>query len=182
MIRVKGSVNIETRPDQVFALISDARKCAELNPRIEVIDISAEPADQLHEGTVFHNRVVVEGRMTEYTSKVVAFEPDHSLQIKTNTYPEVTITYQVAPVPGGSRLEQELISSVTREDPIPVNLPYWFAKLVDMFAKESHSPEERAALQRQEEAMMTEELQAQLDEWLAVVKKYLEEQRDKFLA
>jgi len=33
MIRVKGTVNINASPEQVFVLLSDARQCAELNPR-----------------------------------------------------------------------------------------------------------------------------------------------------
>jgi len=182
MIRVKGAIDIEISPEQVFALISDVRKCGELNPRIEVISISAEPAGKVREGTIFHYRIVVEGRMTEYTSKVVSFEADRLLQFKTNTYPEVNIKYQITPVPGGARLEQELTSSVTQDNPIPVNLPYWFAKLVNMFAKEPESAEQSAAKKKEEESLMEKELQAQLDEWLAIVKKYLEEQRDKFFA
>lgn len=182
MIRVKGSVNIKISPEQVFALISDVRLCGELNPRIEVINISSEPAGQVREGSVFQYRIVVEGKMTEYTSKVVAFEPGRLLQFRTDTFPEVAINYQITPVTGGSRLEQELISTTMQQDPIPVNLPYWFARLVEMFAPDPQNTEQSAAERRKEEAMMAEELQAQLNEWLAIIKEYLEEQRDKFLA
>jgi len=181
MIRVKGSIKIEISPEQVFALISDVHQCGQLNPRIEVLSISANPPGQISEGTVFHNRVVVEGRLTEFTSKVVAYEPSRLLQLKSDSYPELSVKYQVVPVPGGARLEQELTSSVTQENPIPVNLPYWFARLVDLFAKESSRQEHSAAI-KQEEALMENELQAQLDEWLAIVKKYLEDQRNKLLA
>lgn len=67
MIQVKGEININASAEQVFALLCDVRQCADLNPRIEVINISAEPEGQLSEGTVFQYRIVVEGRMTEYT-------------------------------------------------------------------------------------------------------------------
>lgn len=182
MIQVKGTVNINVSPEQVFALISDARQCAELNPRISVIDIVAEPLGEVHKGTVFHNRIVVEGRLTEYSSKVVAFEPDSLLQIKTDTYPEVSIKYHIRPTADGACLEQELTSSVTHEEPIPVNLPGWFARLVDKFTEEPSSSEQDMQSQQQEEAMLKEELQVQLDEWLTIVKKYLEAQRNNFLA
>ena len=72
MIQVKGEVTIHVSSQQVFDLLSDVRECAELNPRIKVIDISSEPAGRVGEGTVFHNRIVVAGRLTEYDSEVVA--------------------------------------------------------------------------------------------------------------
>ena len=85
MIQVKGEININASPEQVFVLLSDARQCAELNPRIEVIDIATEPAGELRQGTVFHYRIVVEGRMTEYSSTILSCEPNQSLEVQTNT-------------------------------------------------------------------------------------------------
>lgn len=182
MIQVKGTVNIQTSPEQVFALVSDVRQCGALNPRIEVINITAEPAGQMREGTIFHYRIVVEGRMTEYTSKVLTFEPGRMIEIQTNTDPVVNIRYVIIPAAGGSSLEQELTSSLPEQESVPLELTGWLAKLVGKVAKDTDSPEKRDALIKQEEAMMEEQLQIQLDEWLLIVKKYLEEQRGTFLA
>ena len=182
MIRAKGSVNIQTSPEQVFALVSDVRQCGELNPRIEVINITAQPAGQMREGTTFHYRIVVEGRMTEYTSKVLTFEPGRMIEIQTDTDPVVTIRYVIKPTADGSSLEQELTSSLPKRESAPLELTDWFAKLLDKLVKDSDSPEQREAFRQQQEAMMQEQLQAQLNEWLVIVKKYLEEQRDTFLA
>ena len=182
MIRVNGSVNINANPQQVFALISDVHQCGELNPWIKVINITAEPAGQMRAGTIYHYRIVVEGRMTEYTSKVLAFEPDRVIEIQTDTDPVVNIKYRLAPIAEGSHLEQEMTSSVKGPQPAQVVLPGWFAKLMGNLVKEVRSPEQNEVLLRQEEAMTQQQLQAQLDEWLAIVKKYLEDQRDTFLA
>lgn len=93
MIQVKGETSIRVNPHEEFTLLSDVRQCAELNPRIKVIDITSELPDRAREGTVFYNRIVVAGRMTEYSSKVVAYIPIQLLAKKTNTYPEVDIKY-----------------------------------------------------------------------------------------
>ena len=182
MIHVKSSVNIQASPEEVFTLISDVRRCGELNPRVEVINISIEPSGKLDKETLIHYRIVVEGRMTEYSSKVVAFEPNRLMETQTNTDPVVNISISIEPIAGGVRLRQELTSSVTRQDSTPLELPGWFAKLVGRLEKETNSAEHGEALYQQQEKTMQDQLQVQLEEWLAVVKKHLEEERDQFLA
>ena len=182
MIQVKGSVNIQASPEEVFALVSDVRRCGELNPRVEVINITNEPAGQVAEGTVFHFRIVIQGKMTEYSSRVVAFEPNRLMETQTDTDPVVNISIRIEPIEGGVCLEQELTSAVTRQESTPIQLPGWFSKLMGRLEKETNSAETGEALYQQQEATMQEQLQVQLNEWLAVVKKHLEEERDKFLA
>ncbi|WP_455219680.1 SRPBCC family protein [Kaarinaea lacus] len=182
MIHVKSAVNIQASPEDVFSLISDVRRCGELNPRIEVINISSEPAGQLSEGTVIHYRIVVEGRMTEYSSKVVAFEPGRLMETQTDTDPVVTITIRIHPVEGGVCLEQELATSVARQQSTSVELPGWFAKLMGRLEKETNSAEYGDTLYQRQEQTMQDQLQVQLDEWLAIVKKHLEEERNQFFA
>ena len=182
MIQVQGSVNIQASAEKVFALISDVRRCGELNPRIEVINITNEPVGKVEQGTVFHYRIVVEGKMTDYSSKVVAFEPNRLMETQTNTDPVVNISIKIKPIEGGVCLEQELTSTVTREESAPVEFPGWFAKLMGRLEKETNSAEHGEVLLQQQEATMQEQLQVQLNEWLAIVKKHLEEERDQFFA
>ena len=182
MIQVQGSVNIQASAEKVFALISDVRRCGELNPRIEVINITNEPVGKVEQGTVFHYRIVVEGKMTDYSSKVVAFEPNRLMETQTNTDPVVNISIKIKPIEGGVCLEQKLTSTVTREESAPVEFPGWFAKLMGRLEKETNSAEHGEVLLQQQEATMQEQLQVQLNEWLAIVKKHLEEERDQFFA
>lgn len=182
MIQVQGSVNIQASAEKVFALISDVRRCGELNPRIEVINITNEPVGKVEQGTVFHYRIVVEGKMTDYSSKVVAFEPNRLMETQTNTDPVVNISIKIKPIEGGVCLEQELTSTVTREESAPVEFPGWFAKLMGRLEKETNSAEHGEVLLQQQEVTMQEQLQVQLNEWLAIVKKHLEEERDQFFA
>lgn len=182
MIHAKSSVNIQASPEEVFTLVSDARRCGELNPRIEVINISNEPAGQLDEGTIIHYRIVIEGKMTEYNSKVVAFEPDRLLETQTDTDPVVNIRISIEPIADGVCLEQELTSNVTRQETAQLALPGWFSKLMGRLEKETDGAEYGEALYKQQEKTMQAQLQVQLDEWLAVVKKHLEEERDQFFA
>lgn len=79
-------------------------------------------------------------------------------------------------------LEQELISSAAERESETVEFPGWFSKLVDRFVKDSHNSEEKDALKQEEEGIVQQQLQAQLSEWLMIVKKYLEDQRSRFLA
>jgi hypothetical protein len=182
MIRVKSSVNIQASPEEVFALISDVRRCGEINPRVEVINISTEPPGQVVEGTIFHYRIVIQGKMTEYSSKVIAFEPNQLMETQTDTYPVVNISIKIEPIEGGVCLEQELTSSVPPEESTPVAFPGWFSKLMGRFEEETNAAEGGEALVKEQEAVMQEQLQEQLDEWLSVVKKHLEEERNTFLA
>lgn len=133
MIQVKGEVNIRVSPQQVFSLLSDVRELAELNPRIKVIAITSEPAGRVGEGTVFHNRIVVAGRMTEYSSKVIEYKVDQLLHIRTNTNPEVETRYHLTPIAGGCCLEQEYTLSMKAEESLSAEVPGWFAKLVERF-------------------------------------------------
>lgn len=182
MIQVKGEINIRVSPQQVFTLLSDVRECAELNPRIKVIEITLEPAGRVGEGTVFHNRIVVAGRMTEYNSKVIAYIPNQLLHIKTNTNPELDIKYHIKPVAEGCCLEQEFIATMRPEETVPVKLSGWFGKLLERLTEQPSGSAQNTASQQREEITMREELQAQLDEWLMIVKNHLEEQRGIFKA
>lgn len=182
MIQVKGKIQINVSPQQVFSLLSDVRECAELNPRIKVIDITSEPAGKVREGTVFHYRIVVAGHMTEYSSQVVACVPNELLQIRTNTNPEVDIQYHIKPVAEGCCLEQELTSTTKPEASEPVELPGWFSRLMEKFTEQPPGSEQTPEFQLQDDTAMKEELQGQLDEWLMIVKKHLESQQGKFKA
>lgn len=82
----------------------------------------------------------------------------------------------------GCCLEQELISLVGLEEQMPVKLPGWFAKLVERFQSNRLVLSKAPRRSKQDEAIMRKELQAQLNEWLMIVKKYLEVQQGKFNA
>ena len=155
---------------------------AELNPRIEVIDIATEPAGELPQGTVFHYRVVLEGRMTEYSSRILSSEHNQSLEVQTDTEPVVIMKYKITPGGEGAILEQELMSSAANRQSEQVEYLGWFSRLLGSLVKTPQSPEEDAALRQKDEAIVQEQLQSQFDEWLMIVKKYLGDQRSKLLA
>ena len=81
------------------------RRCGELNPRIKVINITSQPPGSVRKGTVFHYRIVVEGRMSEYSSKVVASEPDCLMETQTDTDPVVNIRVKITPISDGACLD-----------------------------------------------------------------------------
>ena len=136
----------------------------------------------MREGTVFHYRIVVEGRMSEYSSKVIAFEPNRLMETQTNTDPMVKFRVKITPLSEGVCLEQEITASITQQESTPVELPAWFAKLIGRLEKETNSAEKGEALLKKQESLMEEQIQAQLEEWLVIVKKHLEEQCDQFFA
>ena len=75
-----------------------------------------------------------------------------------------------------------MTASIKQQETTPVVLPGWFAKLVGRLEKEAGSADKSEILLQQQEVVMQEQLQAQLDEWLSIVKKHLEEERNQFFA
>lgn len=181
MLRVTGSVNINVSPEQVFALIADVRQCGKLNPRIEVISITAEPAGSMRQGTVYHHRIVAEGHLREFTSNVTTFEPNTLIEIRTNTYPAVTTRYRVEAWGEGATFEQQMTAEVMPPKPLSPSLPPWLYKLFGKWIQSDNNADQTAVLDQQEQ-MLQQQLQNQLNEWLQVVKNYLEKQRGTFLA
>jgi hypothetical protein len=158
------------------------RQCADLNPSVEVIDIKVDPPGPMRRGSIFHYRVVIKGHMTEYSSEVIAFEPNGLIEIETKAHPVLTTKYTIAALSEGVRLDEELTSSLPHYELPKVDVPNWFKKLVGDFSDASDDSNIDRSLLEQEEAELQQQLQAQLNEWLLIVKKYVETQRGKFLA
>ncbi|MGD8559642.1 MAG: SRPBCC family protein [Gammaproteobacteria bacterium] len=182
MINASRVVNIDASPEEVFTLISDVHQCGELNPWIKVINITPEPPGAMRKGTKYHYRVVVKGKMTEYTSEVVVFEPGRLIETQTYTNPPLNITYRIDPAGEGTILEQEITTALPQQEPQAVEVPGWFSKLVGKFGIDKEAPDHVDDTLQQEEEQIRQQFQEQLNEWLDIVKNHIESQRGKFQA
>jgi hypothetical protein len=103
----QASVAVRAEPARVFALVSDLRRKARLNPNIEVIRVELEGEEPVGEGSVFYHRFQRERRIVEYRSRCVRFDPPRLIVGRGETDPPFEVRVTVDPIPGGCRLTQE---------------------------------------------------------------------------
>jgi hypothetical protein len=91
----------------VFALVSDLRRKARLNPNIEVIRVDLEGDEPVREGSVFRHRFLKEGRIIEYRSRCLRCVPPRLFESRSETDPPFQVRVTVEPTADGCRLTQE---------------------------------------------------------------------------
>lgn len=92
---------------EVFALVSDLRRKARLNPGIEVIRIDLEGGEPVREGSCFRHRFAKGGRILEYRSRCVQCDPPRLFVSRGETDPPFEVRVTVEPTPAGCRLTQQ---------------------------------------------------------------------------
>ena len=70
-----ASVQVRAAAADAFALVSDLRRKARLNPNIEVIRVELLGEEPVREGSMFAHRFRKGPRIVEYRSRCVRFEP-----------------------------------------------------------------------------------------------------------
>lgn len=108
-----ASVWVRAGPDRVFALVSDLRRKAALNPNIQVIRVELEGEEPIREGSVFYHRFQKGQRIVEYRSRCVRFAPPRLFESRGETDPPFEVRVTVEPAPGGCRLTQQETVEVT---------------------------------------------------------------------
>lgn len=106
---------IRAEAAEVFALVSDLRRKARLNPGIEVIRIDLEGGEPVREGSVFRHRFVKGGRIIEYRSRCVQYDPPRLFVSRGETDPPFEVRVMVEPTPADCRLTQQETLEVEAE-------------------------------------------------------------------
>ncbi len=106
---------IRAEAAEVFALVSDLRRKARLNPNIEVIRIDLEGGEPVGEGSVFCHRFAKGGRIIEYRSRCVHYDPPRLFVSRGETDPPFEVRVMVEPTPAGCRLTQRETLEVEAE-------------------------------------------------------------------
>jgi len=174
MVRIEKSVLIRADPGLVFRLVADLPRKARLDPGITVLDVAQETEGPLGVGSVFHYRTVVAGRIAEYRSRCVAFDPGRLIETVSDSTPPFRVRVTVETTAGGTRLTQEERFALP---PNRIPLPRPGERLGHLLLRllgETHSlvqaPQSIAEEEREMEAM----LRPCLARWLAAIKHHLE--------
>jgi hypothetical protein len=102
-----ATVWVRAEPERVFALVSDLRRKAALNPNIQVIRVELEGGEPVREGSVFYHRFQKGMRIFEYRSRCVRLVPPWLVESRGETDPAFEVRVTVEPFPDGSRLTQQ---------------------------------------------------------------------------
>ena len=110
-----ASVEVRAEATEVFALVSDLRLKARLNPHIRVIRVELLGDEPVREGSVFYHRFQRGQRIVEYRSRCVRCEPPRLFESRGETDPPFGVRVTVEPTSGGCRLTQEEVLHVTAD-------------------------------------------------------------------
>ena len=178
--RLTFSATVEIRADvtEVFALVSDLRRKARLNPNIQVIRVELEGKEPLREGSVFYHRFHRGTRIMEYRSRCVRLVPPWLFESRSETDPPFEVRLTLHPTRAGCRLTQEEQVEATPElldafEPAPTSVRAFsdIVKLLALFPSARPLGSELRALQRKRvAATLTGELQS----WLDAIRAHLE--------
>ncbi|MBI2554326.1 MAG: SRPBCC family protein [Candidatus Rokubacteria bacterium] len=162
----------------VFALISDLRLKAALNPNVQVIRVELEGEEPIREGSVFYHRFQKGQRIVEYRSRCVRFAPPRLFESRGETDPPFEVRVTVEPAPGGCRLTQRETLEVSPElldalEPVSaagqavrdvLGLLAFFPGLGTVGSEVRRGQRERVA----------QRLTGELQVWLEAIKRHLE--------
>jgi len=178
--RLTFSASLEVRAPaaEVFAVMSDLRRKALLNPNIHVIRVELEGGEPVREGSVFHHRFQKGRRILEYRSQCVRCEPPRLFETRGLAGSFFEVRVSVEPLHEGCRLTQEEAVEVTPEaldaiDPAPAEGQTFrdAMKLLMLFPSARPLGAELRAHQRERVARR---LARELESWLMAIRHHLE--------
>src|SRR6266508_3532256 len=94
-----ATVEINAEPAEVFAVVSDLRRKAFLNPNIQVIRVELESEEPVREGSVFYHRFQRGTRIMEYRSRCVRLVAPWLVESRSETDPPFVVRVTVESIP-----------------------------------------------------------------------------------
>ncbi len=182
MVEVEHSVDIDSDAETVFSLVIDIPRKARLDPNAKVLDVVQETEGPVGIGTVFHYRLVIEGRIADFRSRCIGFEPGTLLETVSDSDPPFTVRVTVTPTDHGARLMQKESFTVPR---IHIPLPAadgWRGKLIRLMFGNRDAIQQDPSASRDEELRMEAKLKRQLQRWLEAIKQELESEQSNLRA
>jgi len=177
-LTVSASVHVRAEPGAVFAVISDLRRKAPLNPYIEVIRVELEGGEPIRPGSVFYHRLRRESRIFEYRSRCLRCEPPRLFESRGETDPSFEVTVTVEPDAAGCRVTQEERLETPAElldalDPPPTAAPRFreVMRWLALFPAGRPLVSEVRVLQRERVARR---LTRELETWLEAIRAHVE--------
>jgi uncharacterized protein YndB with AHSA1/START domain len=102
-MKISLALDIERPPAEVFPWLSDPERAKRWMTSVSSTEIVHETPERV--GTTFRERVEEDGRGTELTGVITAFEENRLIAFHLEgDYNDVDVSYRVAPTDGGTRL------------------------------------------------------------------------------
>jgi Polyketide cyclase / dehydrase and lipid transport len=174
-----AAVEIRAAPAEVFAVVSDLRRKAPLNPNIQVIRVELEGEEPVWEGSVFYHRFHRGARIMEYRSRCVRLVAPWLVENRSETDPPFIVRVTVEPIPTGCRLIQQEEAEVTPElldalEP-PTNEVRTFQDIVNLFALFPSARPLGVEIRAFQCERVARTLAGELQSWLDGIRAHLEE-------
>lgn len=174
MVHVKETVEISADPATVFSLVTDVVRKAVLDPNTHVLGVTQDTEGPVDIGTVFHYRLVIEGKIADYHSTCIDFIPGRMMETVSDSSPPFKIRVTVEPAPGGCRLTQEESFSLpVIRVPIP-QTKGWLGRFLHLLFGDKEFIIQGPEIVAEEEADLKQKLQPRLTQWLSAIKAHLE--------
>ncbi|MBI2881910.1 MAG: SRPBCC family protein [Candidatus Tectomicrobia bacterium] len=177
-LEFSASVEIRAAAAEVFALVSDLRRKARLNPNIQVIRVELEGEGPVREGSVFYHRFQRGTRILEYRSRCVRFVPPRLFESRGETDPPFEVRMTVESTPLGCRVTQHEALEVPPDllealEPAPPGARTFRDLLgfLALFPGLRPLGAEVRALQRER---LAKRLTAELEAWLNAIRAHVE--------
>ncbi len=176
-------MQIHAEAAEVFALVSDLRRKAPLNPNIQVIRVELEGEGSVREGSVFYHCFQKGSQILDYRSRYVRYVPPKLFETRSETDPPFEVKVTVEPIPDGCRLTQQEALEVTPDlldnlEPACTGARRFrdIVRLLPLFPGVRQLGSEFRAHQCKQ---LTKKLTAELQAWLDAIKTHLETQGNK---
>ena len=173
-----ATVEIQAKPVEVFALVSDLRRKAQLNPNIQVIRVELEGEEPVREGSVFYHRFQRGMRILEYRSRCVRLVPPRLFESRSETDPPFEVKVTVDPTARGCRLTQYEEAEVTSSlldafEPAPTKLRS-FRDMMTLFALFPSARPLGSEIRAFQRERVIKKLTSELQVWLDAIRAHLE--------
>lgn len=101
---VARNLDIAASTERVWALVTDPRRRAALNPAIRVIEVVIDGGGALQRGSTTRYRLEIGGRVVEYRTRVLEFSANHRLVTRSDSGVPFETTLELTPLASGTRL------------------------------------------------------------------------------
>jgi hypothetical protein len=173
-----ATVEIKAEPAEVFAVVSDLRRKALLNPNIQVIRVELEGEEPVREGSIFYHRFQRGTRILEYRSQCVRLVFPRLFETRSETDPPFKVRVTLEPTSAGCKLTQEETAEVTAGlldafEPTPTKLPS-FRDIITLFALFPSTRPIESEFRALQHERVTQKLTGELQCWLDTIRAHLE--------